>query len=192
MAALMEQFKSLTRYWWAMLLLGVATFILGILIFVYPGESYIGMAALFAVLMLLSGIVQLVIAFTEKYMVGRGWSAVLGVLEVLLGIMLIASPGVTAVMLPIVLGIWLLFRGIGLIGIASEMNHFNVPGMGWTIALGILLIIGSLLVLFQPLLFGMTAVVVLVGIAFLVAGVSITVFAFQLFGIKNKLKSLNL
>lgn len=181
----MDQFRGLTRYWWALLILGVAIFVVGILIFVYPGESYIGMAALFAVLMLASGIIELVIAFTEKYMVGRGWTAVLGALEVILGIILIASPGITAAVLPIVLGLWLLFRGISMIALASEMNHFRIQGMGWTIALGILLILCSLLILFQPL-FGFAAVVIWVGVAFLVAGVSITVFAFQLFGIKNR------
>ena len=96
METLMERFKSLTRYWWAMLILGVAIFVVGILIFTYPGESYIGMAALFAVLMLVSGIIEVVIAFTEKYMVGRGWAAVLGVLEIILGIILICSPAITA------------------------------------------------------------------------------------------------
>ena len=141
----MERFKSLTRYWWAMLILGVAIFVVGILIFTYPGESYIGMAALFAVLMLVSGIIEVVIAFTEKYMVGRGWAAVLGVLEIILGIILICSPAITAMMLPIIL--------------------------------------------FQPL-FGIAAVVVWVGISFLVAGVSLVVFAFQLFSIKNKFKKL--
>lgn len=189
MQTLMDQFRGLTRYWWALLILGVAIFVVGILIFAYPGESYIGMAALFAVLMLASGIIELVIAFTEKYMVGRGWTAVLGALEVILGIILIASPGITAAVLPIVLGLWLLFRGISMIALASEMNHFRVQGMGWTIALGILLILCSLLILFQPL-FGFAAVVIWVGVAFLVAGVSITVFAFQLFGIKNRLNKI--
>lgn len=99
------------------------------------------------------------------------------------------QPGHHGMMLPIVLGIWLLFRGIGLIGIASEMSHFKVNGMVWTIILGILLIICSLMILFQPL-FGIAAVVVWVGISFLVAGVSLVVFAFQLFSIKNKFKKL--
>lgn len=183
----MERFASLTRYWWATLILGVAIFVVGILIFIYPGESYMGMAALFAVLMLVSGIIETVMAFTEKYMAGRGWAAVLGVLEIILGIILICSPGITATLLPIVLGLWLLFRGIGMIGVASEMSHYKVQGMVWTIVLGILLIICSLMILFQPL-FGITAVVVWVGISFLVAGISLVVFAFQLFSIKNKVK----
>ena len=64
----MERFASLTRYWWATLIIGVAIFVVGILIFIYPGESYMGMAALFAVLMLVSVIIETVMAFTEYYM----------------------------------------------------------------------------------------------------------------------------
>ena len=187
MSTLIEQFNSLTRYWWALLILGIAIFIVGILIFVYPGESYVGMSALFAVLMLMSGIIGLIISFTEKYMVARGWNAVLAALEVVLGIILISNPAISAAVLPIVLGIWLLFRGMSMIGIASEMRHFNISGMGWTICLGILLIICSLFILFQPL-FGFVAVVAWVGAAFLIAGVAIAVFSFQLFGIQNRLK----
>ena len=118
----MERFKSLTRYWWAMLILGVAIFVVGILIFTYPGESYIGMAALFAVLMLVSGIIEVVIAFTEKYMVGRGWAAVLGVLEIILGIILIFNVALSAATLPIFLGFWLMLRGFSAIGLGGDMN----------------------------------------------------------------------
>lgn len=188
MATLIEQFKNLTRYWWGLLILGVALFIVGIMVFTYPGESYVGMAALFAVLMLVSGVMQVVMAFTEKYMTGRGWSAVVGILEIILGIVLMFSPAISAMILPVILGIWLLVRGLGLIGISAEMQHLKVTGMGWTIMLAILLIICSLMILFQPLLFGVAAVIIWVGIAFLVAGVSMVVFAFQLFSFRNKAK----
>ena len=190
MATLMTEFKSLTRYWWVTLVLGIAICVSGILVFAYPGESYLGLSALFAVLMFVSGVEQLVMAFTERYMAGRSWTAMLGCLEVILGIMLISSPGITALMLPIFLGIWLLSRGIDLIGIASEMSRFKVPGMGWTIVLGILLTLCALMILFRPLVFGVEVVIAWLGIALLVAGIALVIFAFQLFGIRNKLKNM--
>ena len=73
MATLMTEFKSLTRYWWVTLVLGIAICVSGILVFAYPGESYLGLSALFAVLMFVSGVEQLVMAFTERYMAGRSW-----------------------------------------------------------------------------------------------------------------------
>ncbi len=177
----------MTRYWWGMLLLGVAIFIAGILTLAYPGESYLSLTILFAILMLVSGAMQLVVAFTERYMSSRVWTAVLGALEVILGLVLLANPDITALMLPIILGIWLMIRGVGLIGIASEMSRFHIPGMVWTVILGVLLVICSLAILFQPLLFGMTAVVIWVGAAFLIEGATIIIFAFQLFSLRNRL-----
>ena len=189
-SSLIENSKRAVRYWWLLLIIGIALFVVGILIFVYPTQSYLGMSLVFGWLMLFSGILEVVLSSANKHFItGRGWMLAGGIIEIILGIILICSPAITAMMLPIVLGIWLLFRGIGLIGIASEMSHFKVNGMVWTIILGILLIICSLMILFQPL-FGIAAVVVWVGISFLVAGVSLVVFAFQLFSIKNKFKKL--
>ena len=189
-SSLIENSKQAVRYWWLLLIIGIALFAVGVLIFVYPAQSYLGMSLVFGWLMLISGILEVVLSSANKHFItGRGWMMAGGIIEIILGIILICSPAITAMMLPIVLGIWLLFRGIGLIGIASEMSHFKVNGMVWTIILGILLIICSLMILFQPL-FGIAAVVVWVGISFLVAGVSLVVFAFQLFSIRNKFKKL--
>lgn len=188
MATLIEQFRSLTRYWWATLILGIAVFAVGILVLSFPGESYMSMAMLFAVLMLVSGIVQTAAAFTERYMVGRGWSAILGVFDMIFGIILLCSPGMSAMILPVLLGLWLMFRGVSLIGIASEMNHFNIPGMWWTIILGILLVLCSLMIFIHPI-FGFQAVVLWVGVSLLMAGLAIAVFAFQLLGIKRRMKN---
>lgn len=189
MATLIEQFRSLTRYWWATLILGIAVFAAGMLVLSFPGESYMSMAMLFAVLMFVSGIVQTAAAFTERYMVGRGWSAILGVFDMILGIILLCSPGMSAMILPVLLGLWLMFRGVSLIGIASEMNHFNIPGMWWTIILGILLVLCSLMIFIHPI-FGFQAVVLWVGVSLLMAGLAIAVFAFQLLGIKKRMKNI--
>ena len=45
---------------------------------------------------------------------------------------------------------------------------------------GVLLLICSVVILAQPLFFGIEAVVIWVGISFLMAGISMGVFAFQL------------
>ena len=56
----------------------------------------------------------------------------------------------------------------------------RVPGGGWTIFVGILLLICSVMILAQPLLFGIEAVVIWVGVSFLMAGISMGVFSFEL------------
>jgi len=190
MATLIEQFKNLTRYWWALLILGIAIVVVGVMIFVNPAGSYLGMTLAFGIIILVSGIMQLAMSITEKYLPGRGWLIAGAVIEIILGIILLCNPALSAVTLPFFLAFWLLFRGFNLIGFASDMRALKVSGMGWTIAAAILLIICAILILFSPMIIGTAAVVTLVGIGFLLAGISVIVFSFQLLSIKNRYKNM--
>ena len=41
-SSLIENSKRAVRYWWLLLIIGIALFVVGILIFVYPTQSYLG------------------------------------------------------------------------------------------------------------------------------------------------------
>ena len=58
-STLIENSKRAVRYWWLLLIIGIALFVVGILVFVYPTQSYLGMSLLFGWLMLISGILCL-------------------------------------------------------------------------------------------------------------------------------------
>ena len=62
----------------------------------------------------------------------------------------------------------------------GDMNAMEIPGSGWTIFSGILLVLCSLWILFQPLVFGTTAVVIWVGISLLFAGIAACSLSIQL------------
>ena len=40
-SSLIENSKRAVRYWWLLLIIGIALFVVGILIFVYPTQSYL-------------------------------------------------------------------------------------------------------------------------------------------------------
>lgn len=181
-----EDFRSLTRYWWLVLIFGMAVLAVGVLVFMDPVRSYWGLTVVFGIMMLVSGLLELVVAFTEKYLPGRGWVLTGGIVELLLGILLLYNPAFTAVMLPYFLAFWLLFRGFSLISLAIDMRSLKVAGMGWTIVTAVLLIASSLMILFSPVQVGAGVVIIWVGIALLAAGLSIIVFALELFSIRNK------
>ena len=70
-STLIENSKRAVRYWWLLLIIGIALFVVGILVFVYPTQSYLGMSLLFGWLMLISGILEVVLSsvnnpFPEK------------------------------------------------------------------------------------------------------------------------------
>ncbi len=178
---LIERSKQAVRYWWLMLLIGIALFVLGILVFVYPAQSYVSMAVLFGWVILAAGILEVVLsASSDHFVTGRGWMLAGGVIQIILGLILVFNVALSAVTLHIVLGGWLLFRGFSTIGLGGDMRAMGISGAGWTIVGGVLLLLCALWMLFQPLVFGTAFVVVWLGVALLFAGVSAMALSFQL------------
>ena len=86
-SSLIENSKRAVRYWWLLLIIGIALFVVGILIFVYPTQSYLGMSLVFGWLMLFSGILEVVLSSANKHFItGRGWMLAGGIIEIILGI----------------------------------------------------------------------------------------------------------
>ena len=139
-SSLIENSKRAVRYWWLLLIIGIALFVVGILIFVYPTQSYLGMSLVFGWLMLFSGILEVVLSSANKHFItGRGWMLAGGIIEIILGIILIFNVALSAATLPIFLGFWLMLRGFSAIGLGGDMNAMEIPGSGWTVFSGILL-----------------------------------------------------
>ena len=128
---LFEHSKRMVRYWWLMLLTGIALFVLGILIFVYPMQSYVGMALIFGWVIFFSGVAQVVLSAANRHFItGRGWMLAGGIIEIVLGLILVFNTALSAVSLPVFLGFWLLFRGFSAIGLGGDMQAMRVPGSG--------------------------------------------------------------
>ena len=178
---LVENSKRAIRHWWLLLLVGVLLLAVGVAIFFYPQQSYLGLAVLFGWLMFFSGVFETALAATSRhYITGRGWMLAGGVIEIILGLILISNVAISEVALPIILGFWLLMRSFSTIGLGGDMTTLGIPGAGWTIFTGILLLLCSLWILLQPLVFGSTAVLVWVGVSLLFAGAGACSMAFQL------------
>lgn len=179
--ALVESSKNAIKFWWLIALVGVAIFVVGFLSLIYPAAGFLGMSVLFGWVILFSGIAQIVMFATSKHVItGRGWMLAGGIIETILGLVLIWSIELSAVSLPIFLGFWLLFRGFSMVGLGGDMKSMGIDGGGWTIFTAILLIILAFIVLMQPFIFGVQMVVAWVGISFLFAGASLTYFAFHI------------
>lgn len=178
---LIENSKRAVHYWWLLLIAGIVLFILGIVVFVYPQQSYIGMSLLFGWVILVTGILEVVLSATNRHFVtGRGWMLAGGIIEIILGIILIFNIALSAATLPVFLGFWLLMRGFSTVGFGGDMNALSIPGSGWTIFSGILLLICAIWILVQPLVFGSAAVIIWVGISLLFAGIAAMSLSMQL------------
>lgn len=182
---LTDRFYSFIKNWWVKLLIGILLVIMGVVVFLHPGSSYAALAIVFGLTILLSGIAQMYIAVNTPREYGRGWLIAIAVIEILIGIMLTFNIVASAVILPFFLGFWLLFRGVSLIGIASDMKHAGIEGTGWTIFLSILLMISAIVVLVFPAI-GVGAIVIWLGLSFLFAGATMIIFSLSLLRLKKR------
>ena len=162
---------KIVRRWWLGLVLGVLLVVAGIVVFCNPVESYMALSVMFGVLMLLSGITELAVALgSRNFFMMRGYSIVGAILDLLLGIFLCVYPQVTLVVLPVVIGIWLLWHSFMVIGFGGDLSTFRLPGSGWTIFGGVMMLILGLLMVIMPLTVGVAALAFVTGCAMIVAG----------------------
>lgn len=159
------------RHWWLLMLAGILCVAAGIAVFVFPMESYMTLSIIFGVLMLITGAAQLIIASTSgNYLAMKGYVVVGGILDLLLGIFLCVYPAVTVVLLPIMLGIWMMYHSFMIIAFGGDLDTFRINGSGWVMMGGILLLVLSFLVLVNPFSVGIATVIVLTGVALIVFG----------------------
>ena len=180
------RFRHSIDNWQLSMLLGIIFFIVGIVVFFEPGGTYLALSVLFGIVVILSGAFELYLGTKAPTGSGKGWYIAGGVVEILLGILLLCTPSMLFTILPFVLGFWLLFRGFMAVGVASEMMGVGIKGAGWTMTLGILVIISAFLVLFNPII-GVGVVVFWVGLSLLLAGVDLIAHAVTLRRLRKEL-----
>ena len=183
-----RRFENLTRgaaraikHWWLLAVAGILCIALGIVVFAFPLQSYVTLAILFGVLLLVVGAAKLISASTSaNFFKMRGYVIVSGVLDLLIGIFLCIYPGVTLVALPIIMGFWMMYNSFVLIGFSGDFETFGIPGSGWVIGGGILLLVLSILVLVNPFGAGIATVVLLAGVGLIVFGILLISLAMKL------------
>lgn len=159
------------KHWWLMMLAGILCIAAGVAVFIFPMESYMTLSILFGILMVIVGAAQLVIASTSgNYLAMKGYVIAGGVLDLFLGLFLCIYPAVTVVLLPIMLGIWLMYHSFMIIAFGGDLDTFKVSGSGWVVFGGVLLLILSILVLVNPFSAGIATVIVFTGMGLLVFG----------------------
>ncbi len=158
------------KYWYLPLILGLIFIAVGIWVIFAPVESFLAFSMLFAVAFLISGILGISYAISNRKIISAwGWSLASGIAELLIGILLIGRPDISAIILALFVGFAVLFRSIMAIIWAYEFKKLVDPGWRGLLILGILGVLFSLILLWNPVLAGLT-VVVYASAAFIVTG----------------------
>ncbi|MEU6847481.1 HdeD family acid-resistance protein [Streptomyces sp. NPDC046716] len=171
--------------WQAVLLMGVASLVVGVLVLVWPGASLWAAGVLFGIYLVVSGVFQLVAAFGRHVTAGlRVVAFVSGAVSVLLGLFCFRGAMQSTLLLALWIGIGWLFRGITqTVAAAADPT---VPARGWQIFLGVITALAGIVLIDSP--FESVAVLTLVGgLWLLVVGVVEIVTAFAVRGRAKKI-----
>ena len=167
------------RAWWWPALFGVVSIIAGVLALVWPGPTLVVLAVLFGIELIVWGIFRLVgaITFGDAGGGARTLWAILGVLSLLLGFYSLRHIEITLLALGLLLGIFWLVDGIGLI--VSAVEHRGMPGRGLSLLSGVLGVIAGLILLVWPSI-SLLTLAWLAGLWLLILGITQITVAMQL------------
>lgn len=189
--SVLERDERTISQWWLAAIIGIVAIGIGFIVLVNPIESYLTAAVWLGVAIFVSGVMGLVLSITsENIAVRRGWAILASIIDILLGIMLMFNILFTVAVLPLIFGIWLLYRGAVSLMQALDLRGLGVSDTGWMIFGSVLMIVISFVVLWLPETIGVEAVILFMAMAFMIYGVAMIAYAFRLAALHRRAKEL--
>ena len=177
--------QTLSSNWWAFALRGVVAIALGILAFVQPNATLIALIAVFAAYAIFDGV--LAIAAGVSIEGGPRWSFILGgILGIVVGLLTINRPDVTAIALVYLIAVWAIATGIAEAVGAYQLRE--VIQNEWLLAIsGVISIVFGAYLIVAPG-DGVLTVLWIIGIYAIIAGVMYVGAGLRLRSIHETLK----
>lgn len=168
------------RLWYIPLIIGILFLVASFIAFIFPWASFITLALLFSLSFLFSGISEIIFSVSNnKTLDNWGWHLVLGILTLVIGLILIVNPEVSANVLALFIGFTILFRSIANISFSIDLKNYGVKNWGYILALGILGALVSVILIINPVIAGVSTVIIM-AIAFLIISIISILFSLQL------------
>ena len=105
--------------------LGVLSLIIGLYAVRHVLITLLALALLLGIFWIVSGAVELFTAISHREMQSRGWNAVMGIFSIVAGVVVLAYPGISLLVLAVVLSIWLLVFGAMQITVAFRIRSLS-------------------------------------------------------------------
>ena len=177
--------RSSVKHWYLPLISGLILVGMGIFTFNHQLASFVALSFLFSLSFLLSGASEIIFSISNKNeMDNWGWTLAFGILTFLLGLLLIMNPSISMTTLPLYIGFIMLFRSIMGISYALELKNYGVLDWGNLMSIGILGVLFSLILIWDPVFAGYS-IVLWTGLALIAGGVFTVYLSLKLKKLKN-------
>ena len=176
----METPKKTAISWWMYLIKGTLLLILGIWMLRMPRESFSAMLLLIGVITTLGGVMETFLAlYYRKFLKEWGWNFSAGILDILLGLLLISNPDAILMLITLFISFWLLLRGVLSIWESMELRKKGKGKWKWILLLGILIILLAIVLVWHPQVIGLT-IIFWIAVSFISLGIFRIVLAIKL------------
>ncbi len=136
-----------------LLVIGGIFFVLtGIFCLLSPLRAYVNLVRFSGIALLLNGIIlQISSAFAHmSFRREKTSMRIDGILDMIFGILLVFNPFFTFILFPLLIGSWILCKGVMKIIVALSLKR-QISGWQFVLALGILAIVFALVIIYAPL-----------------------------------------
>jgi len=171
--------------WQATLVVGIITFVLGLIVTLRPSGSLNVIAVLLGLLMIVSGLFHLFRVFGAGE-AHRVWHGIAGLLLLVIGVVLIRHLHLTVALVGLIIGLSWIVEGVA--ALISAFAGDSREGRGWWIFFGILTLVGGIVITAWPVE-SVTAIAVLIGIWFIILGLFEIVGGIMLRNAESKLNA---
>ena len=159
----------LQHLWKSTLLSGILAVILGILVLAWPGITILVAAIFFGAYLLITGIAQVVFAFSLHVSAGgRVLLFISGAAALILAVLCFRSLQESILLLAIWVGVGFIFRGVATA--VSAISDPTLPGRAWEIFIGVISLVAGVVMLASPFE-SIATLTIVVGIWLIVIGV---------------------
>ena len=172
--------KNQLKYWWLFLVRGLIFVILAIYVFGHPVGALLGVALYIGISLLITGISLVFLALSSRDVDENwGWRLAGGIIDILFAFVLLSSPGITAAVLPFIVGFWTMVYGVMLFADAFQIKKSGDSNWWLNLLGGLLTIFFGYLIINNELA-GAVAITYWIGFAFMLAGILNIVISFRM------------
>lgn len=183
--------KNSVKYWYLVLVAGIISIGVGLWVMIFPRESITVTALVFVLTFLITGLFETIFAIANRNaMTNWGWELALGILNLIIGVLLLLNPAISVLTLAFYVGFVILFHSLAAIIIAFDLKRYLILQWGNLLAMGIIGFILAVLLLVNPSLTTMV-VVIFLGLALIIGGTMSIYFSLKLKKIKERAQKIS-